>query len=183
MADEPFGFRAEGDAQRIGVDAIGEPGNRRFRLLAIIDGQTQIVWMEKQQIQALGMALEQVLEQLPEGAMLDAAPNVPLEFDTETTFQFRAGRMELGFDEHHDRLVIIAHDIDSENDVPRLTCRISMEQARSFAQDAATVVSAGRPLCPLCGQPMGPGPHACPQQNGHLPVTDETDEEPKEDAG
>jgi uncharacterized repeat protein (TIGR03847 family) len=177
MADEPFGFTVEGDAQRIGVEAIGEPGNRRFRLLAIIDGQTQIVWMEKQQVQALGLALEQVLEQLPEGAVLDSAPNVPLEFDTDTQFQFRAGRMELGFDEHHDRLVIIAHDIDSEEDVPRLTCRISADQARSFAQEAEVVVSAGRPLCPLCGQAMGPGPHTCPQQNGHLPVTDETDED------
>src|SRR5688572_24796109 len=60
------------DAERIQVEAIGEPGERRFRLLSIVNGQTFAVWMEKQQVQALGMALEQMLERLP-----DAGPVLP----------------------------------------------------------------------------------------------------------
>ncbi|MDQ3542121.1 MAG: DUF3090 domain-containing protein, partial [Chloroflexota bacterium] len=50
-----------------------------------------------------------------------------------------------------------------------LRCRVSREQARELSVDAVSVVSAGRPRCTMCGAPMGPGLHVCPQQNGHLP--------------
>lgn len=182
MVDQPFEMRTEGDAQRIGVEALGEPGQRRFRLLAVIAGDTHIVWMEKQQIQALGLALEQVLDQLPDQGPELSAASVPVDYDTNTRFQFRAGRMELGFDEQHDRLVIIAHDIEDEAELPRFTCRISREQAREFSAEAATVVAAGRPRCPLCGAPMDQEHHACPQQNGHFPLHEEAGEDEATDA-
>lgn len=169
MSENPFVERAEGDAQRLSVEAIGEPGQRRFRLLAIVEGATYIVWLEKQQVFALGRAIEQVLESLPDVGPGDDAASPPTEFDTETSSQFRAGRMELGFDESRDRLVVIAHDIETEEEEPRLTVRITRSQARDFSAEAAAVVSAGRPLCPLCGRAMGPEPHVCPEQNGHLP--------------
>jgi uncharacterized repeat protein (TIGR03847 family) len=161
------------DAQRLQVEALGEPGQRRFRLLAVVDGETHVVWMEKQQLQALGLAIEQVLEQLPSrGPELDVASD-PIEFDTQTRHQFRAGRLELGYDERRDRLVIIAHDIELESDAeelePAFSCRFTRAQARELSADAAAVVAAGRPRCSMCGAPMGPGPHVCPQQNGHLP--------------
>ena len=170
MADAPMGHRDIGDVQRAQVEAIGEPGQRRFRLLAVIDGETYIAWMEKQQLDALGRALEQVLEQLP-GRAPDLLPLYhPGEFDFNTRRQFRVGRMELGFDEERDRLVVIAHDIESELEQDSgFTCRFTRSQARELSDNAATVVAAGRPRCVLCGQPMGNGPHACPQQNGHLP--------------
>jgi uncharacterized repeat protein (TIGR03847 family) len=170
MADVPFENRQQGDAQRAQAEAIGEPGQRRFRLLAIVDGQTYIVWMEKQQLDALGRALEQVLDQLPERApeLLPSAD--PVEFDLDTRLQFRVGRMELGFDEERDRLVVIAHDIEGEpSSDPSLMCRLTRSQARDLSGEAAAVVAAGRPRCVLCGQPIGAEPHACPQQNGHLP--------------
>jgi len=31
----------------------------------------------------------------------------------------------------------------------------------------AEVVAQGRPVCPLCGQPMDPDGHFCPRANGH----------------
>jgi len=160
----------ERDAQRIRVEALGQPGQRRFRLLAVITGETWVAWMEKQQVQALGLALEQMLEQIPEGQAEGGPPSLA-EFDTETRRQFRVGRMELGYDERTDRLFIIAHDVNETDDEaePALTCRITREQANELSADAATVVAAGRPRCTMCGAPMGPGPHACPQQNGHFP--------------
>ncbi len=185
MADDAFesGSGSALEAQRLMVEAIGQPGQRRFRLLAVVDGGTHIVWMEKQQLQALGMALEQLLEQLPD-AGLDLGPaNAPLEFDTQTASQFRAGRMELGYDERRDRLVIAAHDmqrddddddddetIDLERTRPNFACRLTRSQAREISADAAAVVSAGRPRCTMCGQPMSPEGHVCPHMNGHLPL-------------
>ena len=175
MADDPFesGQGSDIDAQRLRVEAIGEPGRRRFRLLALVDGETHIIWMEKQQMQALGLALEQMLDQLPERGLDLGTPDVPIEFDTQTRRQFRVGRMELGFDERRNQLVIVAHDIaeDEEDGEPSFNCRLSRAQARALSADAATVVAAGRPRCTMCGSPMGPGPHVCPQQNGHLPLS------------
>ncbi|CAA9573152.1 MAG: hypothetical protein AVDCRST_MAG19-3014 [uncultured Thermomicrobiales bacterium] len=175
-----FRSRPELDAQRLRVEAIGEPGQRRFRLLAVVGGETTIVWMEKQQLQALGLALEQLLTQLPDGGPVLSPTAEPVEFDTATRRQFRAGRMELGYDERQDRIVVVAHDLnEDEEDDPvsggggdengDFACRITREQAREISADAAAVVSAGRPRCTMCGNPMGPGPHVCPQQNGHYP--------------
>ncbi len=172
--------RPDLDAQRLRVEAIGEPGQRRFRFMAVVGGDTFIIWMEKQQLQALGLALEQMLEHLPDrGPELEPA-SVPIDFDTDTRRQFRAGRMELGYDERLDRLVIVAHDVNDDDEVEALesigaepeasfACRLTREQAREVSADAAAVVAAGRPRCTMCGQPMGPGPHVCPQQNGHFP--------------
>ena len=171
MAGEPFGTRADGEAQRLRAEALGEPGQRRFRMLAIIDGATHVVWMEKQQLQALGLALEQLLEQLPDRGPELGASASPAEFQADTLNQFRAGRMELGYDERRNLVVVVAHDLaqEDEDTEPTLRCRMTRSQARDLSAEVATVVAAGRPRCTMCGAPMGPGPHVCPQQNGHLP--------------
>lgn len=157
------------DAERIQVEAIGQPGERRFRLLAIVNGQTYAIWMEKQQVSALGMALEQMLERLPDAGPVDRAAPGLTEFDRETRKQFRVGRMELGYDEGDDRLVIVAHDLNSPDDADAaFACRMTRDQARDLSAEASAVVAAGRPRCTMCGEPMGPGPHVCPQQNGHF---------------
>lgn len=46
------------------AEAIGEPGQRRFRLIAGVGLDLVSLWMEKEQLQALGLAIEQLLEQL-----------------------------------------------------------------------------------------------------------------------
>jgi uncharacterized repeat protein (TIGR03847 family) len=164
------------DAQRLRIEAIGEPGQRRFRLLAIVGGETWVIWMEKEHARLLGHALEQMLEQLPDRGPELGATAVPLAFDLDTRHQFRVGRMELGYDERRDRLVIIAHDVEDDaaqiagaESETTFACRLSREQARDLSAEAAAVVAAGRPRCTMCGAPMGAEPHVCPQQNGHLP--------------
>lgn len=169
------------DAERVLIEAIGEPGERRFRLLAVVSGQTYSIWMEKQQVRALGMALEQMLERLPDaGPIMPVAPGLA-EFDRETRKQFRVGRMELGYDDEQDRLVIVAHDLNSEEEMDAaFACRLTREQARDLSAESAAVVAAGRPHCTMCGEPMGPGPHVCPQQNGHFKHEFEISDEPED---
>jgi uncharacterized repeat protein (TIGR03847 family) len=169
------------DAERIQIEAIGQPGERRFRLLAIVSGQTYAIWMEKQQVSALGLALEQMLERLPDvGPVLPLAPGLT-EFDRETRKQFRVGRMELGYDDEADRLVVVAHDLNSAPEADAaFACRMTREQARDLSAEAAAVVAAGRPRCTMCGEPMGPEPHVCPQQNGHFKHDLETMDEPED---
>lgn len=164
--------RIDGEASQVMVEAIGEPGSRRFRLVARIELETVVLWMEKQQLQALGMALGQVLETISDDTPALTGPQGIASFNLDTRQQFRVGRMELGYDEPNDRLVMIAHDID-EPGQPRVTCRVTRRQARDISNDAEEIVSAGRPICPLCLEPMGPGPHVCPGMNGHLPIHDD----------
>ena len=159
---------ADLDAERIQIEAIGQPGERRFRLLALVNDQTYAIWMEKQQVHALGLALEQMLERLPDTGP-DLSGSSLREFDRDTRRQFRVGRMELGYDETDNRLVIVAHDMNQGDEgEAAFACRMTLDQGRELSAEAASVVAAGRPRCTMCGEPMGPGPHSCPQQNGHF---------------
>jgi hypothetical protein len=47
-----------------------------------------------------------------------------------------------------------------------LRVRLSVDEARGFAESALRVVTAGRPPCPMCGQPLDPQGHLCPRRNG-----------------
>jgi uncharacterized repeat protein (TIGR03847 family) len=180
MADVLFdsGNKRDADVQRVQVEALGEPGQRRFRMMALIDGETYIVWMEKQQLQALGLAIEQLLEQVPDAdESLEDSGSIT-EFDDNTTNQFRVGRIELGYDTVSERVVVSAYDLQQEDDedAANLVLRLNLWQSAELSTDAATVVSAGRPRCPLCGNPVERDGHVCPQQNGHLPISlDESD--------
>jgi len=170
MADDPIN-QPGGEALRVRADALGEPGQRRFRLMAIIDGETRIVWLEKEQLRRLAEALEQVLENLPDfGPAVTSSGFSATDFELESRHQIRAGRMELGFDEQRQRLVIIAHDLETEEaSSPSFVCRITPGQAKELVDQAASVVAAGRPFCPLCGRPMEAVGHSCEKQNGHFP--------------
>lgn len=159
-----------GDAQFVTPQALGEPGQRRFRIVVVIDGMTWILWMEKQQVQALGLAMEQVLEFMPVRNVLPDWALQETEYDEQTDLQFRVGRIEMGFDATDSQVVIAAHDIEQEDPdaQPDMRFRMSLQMARAFSEEAADLVSKGRPLCPMCGNPREEG-HICPEQNGHLP--------------
>ena len=45
--------------------------------------------------------------------------------------------------------------------------RLTPEATREFIDRARRVVAAGRPPCPLCGQPLDPAGHLCPRHNGY----------------
>ena len=60
-------------------------------------------------------------------------------------------------------------DVDDEpdDDLDRLRVRLTPEATRAFIDRAKRVVAAGRPPCPLCGQPLDPAGHLCPRHNGY----------------
>lgn len=169
MADES-GSAYGPDIEGAIAEAIGEPGQRRFRIIATAGGQTTIMWMEKQQLDALARAIDQILLKIGEEFQQSETTNAPaLDFDLKTRQQFRVGKLEIGFDQERDRLLIIGYDIESADEAgPSLAAYLTRDLARQLSAEAAAVVAAGRPRCVLCGLPMGPGPHACAHQNGHL---------------
>ncbi len=98
--------------------------------------------------------------------------------DLPLTEDFRVGAIALAWDHEGERVIIEAQEESEEpleplaDDVPDdgpavLRVRITAEAARAFSRRAIKVVEAGRPPCPLCGQPLDPSGHVCPRQNGH----------------
>src|SRR5690349_8776223 len=127
---------------------------------------------------------------LPEVPVLAINDNEPL--DTPVDEEFRVGTLGLAFDVDTTTVVIeaieagegdaevdLGADEDDEDlpedddedepddDLDRLRVRLTPEATRAFIDRARRVVAAGRPPCPLCGQPLDPAGHLCPRHNGY----------------
>jgi uncharacterized repeat protein (TIGR03847 family) len=174
---------------RFVAGTVGQPGERTFFLQASGSGQVVSVALEKLQVSALAERLDELLDEVrrrqgSESAVPAVSPPqledvAPL--DTPVEEEFRVGTLALAWDDD-DALVIIeaqsATEVeetgapsDVETDADMLRVRLSPAVARAFAKRALRVVAAGRPPCPLCGNPLDPEGHICPRQNGHLHVS------------
>jgi uncharacterized repeat protein (TIGR03847 family) len=158
---------------RITTGAIGPPGERVFYIQARKESRLVSLIVEKHQIQSLAIGLEEFLEEL-DGRLPDL-PEASAEYDpTEMELEepldpmFRVGQIGLGYDEESDRLVVIARQLDTEDEgteIVRLWCTRSQLRAMCFW--GLEVASQGRPICGNCGEPKDPEGHFCPKSNGH----------------
>ena len=156
---------------RLDSDAVGVPGQRRFRIVVQNDRETAFLWLEKEQLQALGLAVDQMLNPVKalwtrEGEATPDSP--PRPFDGRASVEVRVGRLGLGFDESTKEYLVVAHDVESESDEPpTFQCRCSRSVILRLGETIAAITSAGRPRCPVCGNPLDGTPHFCPGSNGH----------------
>jgi uncharacterized repeat protein (TIGR03847 family) len=107
---------------------------------------------------------------------------------------FRVGTMTIAWDGESDEIVVEARargdedddedgddeDDEEEEDEPTevadddpegpdlIRVRLTPIRARAFVERALRTVAAGRPPCPVCGQPLDPGGHLCPRRNGYV---------------
>jgi uncharacterized repeat protein (TIGR03847 family) len=160
---------------RIAVAAVGEPGQRRFFLLATGSGHTLTLGCEKSQLQALILRLHQMLEaQQIEGQEQGAQEGSPQPGEPE----WQIGEMGLGYHEARRMFVLVASqaaasepvEVPPVEDAPSVRFWLSHDQVLAFSKQAESVLSAGRPLCPRCGLPMDPAGHPCPVMNGARPI-------------
>jgi uncharacterized repeat protein (TIGR03847 family) len=169
--------------ERFVAGTVGEPGDRSFYLQAIQDARTVSVLLEKQQVSVLAERISALLQEVarrfgsdvPAGTgESDADPlAVPLEEE------FRVGTMGLGWDADSRTIVVELLAVseeevdesvvldDGEEGPDALRVFLSPLQARAFAERAEKVVSAGRPPCPLCAEPLDPEGHVCVRLNGY----------------
>src|SRR5467141_3000683 len=140
---------------RIAVAAVGEPGQRRFFLLATGSGRTLTLGCEKSQLQALILRLHQMLEaqqiETPEGATADTAPD-PGEPE------WQIGEMGLGYHEARQMFVLVAsqsaasEDSPAAEEAPSVRFWLSPQQVVAFSKQAETVLTPGCPRCPPSGR-------------------------------
>jgi uncharacterized repeat protein (TIGR03847 family) len=167
---------------RLTADAVGEPGQRTFYLQAASGADQVTLLVEKEQVRRLAENLETWLPELAAGRPEDPAESAaaeagelalaePLEPD------FRVGQLSLSYDAERDRVLVVATELQADEeedplDVPEpleVRLYVTRAQLRVLARHGAQVVARGRPLCPLCGNPLDPTGHICPAQNGHRP--------------
>jgi uncharacterized repeat protein (TIGR03847 family) len=178
--------------ERFVAGTVGEPGQRTFFLQAREGTRLVSISLEKQQVAALAERIDELLDELMRAAGDDVlipaiAPrattdNQPLEQPIEE--EFRAGTMTLSWDGTDERVVIevfpfteaaVVSPEQLEEDLEDLLepepdeillVRLPAAAARSFVERARTVIGAGRPDCPFCGEPVDPDGHLCVRANG-----------------
>jgi uncharacterized repeat protein (TIGR03847 family) len=171
---------------------VGQPGNRVFFLQASSGGRIASVALEKVQVAALADRLGDMLDELVRRGT-QGAEEVPGAvgdtgaLDEPVIEAFRVGTLSLSWDIGDEMIIIEARAFDPDDDEPEmdadpediddfdddegpdiLRVRITPAYAREFIARSLRVVAAGRPPCPLCGQPLDPQGHLCPRRNGHL---------------
>jgi uncharacterized repeat protein (TIGR03847 family) len=178
--------------ERFVVGTVGEPGQRTFFLQARSGARLTSVVLEKEQVLTLAERLDQMLDQIVRTSGGDATvPAVsPVELDDSEPLEqpieeeFRVGTMTLAWDDSSEEVVLEIFSVeasveDEDEDAEEslvtpadddagevLEVHLSPAHARAFAKRANSVVSAGRPSCPFCGNPLDPQGHICPRANG-----------------
>jgi uncharacterized repeat protein (TIGR03847 family) len=177
---------------RFVAGAVGQPGSRAFFLQARSEGRVTTVGLEKFQVAVLADRLDELLDEVlrrsggrapvPAMAPADLADKAPLDLPIDE--DFRVGTMALAWDPETSQVVIEAQEITEDDEAGEeeevvapvdddrpepavLRVRISPGVARAFTQRALEIVAAGRPPCPLCGQPLDADGHICVRLNGH----------------
>ena len=194
MAHQVYEFEPP---ERFVAGTVGPPGERAFFLQARGGGRLVSVGLEKVQVSLLAEKLDELLGEahrrfglvLPEGG--PDSDNEPLEAPVDE--EFRVGTLGLAFDvesatvvieaiaigeadeeetaeallEDEEDAEVVEEDEEDTADLDRLRVRLTPAETRAFIDRARRVVAAGRPPCPLCGQPLDPSGHLCPRHNGY----------------
>ena len=162
---------------------IGQPGEREF-FLQVADGRRIFsVACEKQQVAVLadrlGSLITEVAKRFDVNAPSTSATGDDLTLTTPVDAEFRVGTMGLAWDGEESQVIVellalseeeVGEDIvleDREDGPDALRVFLSLAEAQDFARRAELVVSAGRPPCPLCANPLDPEGHICPRLNGY----------------
>ncbi|MBI4340084.1 MAG: DUF3090 family protein [Chloroflexi bacterium] len=169
-----------GRVTSIRATSVGRPGSRRFRLLIEArTGASAVVWLEKEQLFNLALALKNLIAQAEESQSGKEQPDAQEEAHGATPasrerLDFPAGRLAVGYDPNAALFILTASDAQEANSaLPLISLTATQQDMDTLAEEAFEVCAAGRPLCPLCGAPTNPGEkHVCPKHNGHAPLGD-----------
>ncbi|WP_375432524.1 DUF3090 domain-containing protein [uncultured Friedmanniella sp.] len=181
---------------RFVAGTVGQPGERAFFLQAREGNRITSVACEKQQVSVLAEHLDRVLDEVVRRSPgpTDVPPATRKASDTDPldapiTEEFRVGTMTIAWDPTIDKIVIeLFSNVDGDEDetdesrpAPAVEAEAATEvnadevfvvkitagYARDFVARAQALVSAGRPPCPFCLQPLDPDGHVCPRANGY----------------
>ncbi len=163
--------------------AVGPPGQRAFYLQARKDIVLVTLSMEKEQVALLATSVVNLIADIDDPPDIDTSTVSPQELEHPLEPLFRVGQMGLGYD-HSEQLFAVfmqsmmpakspddpeeeAEEETETADLPVVRFWATGSQMQAFSERALQVVEAGRPVCPLCHEPIDPDGHLCPRSNGH----------------
>ncbi len=171
----PRRIHAYVDPRRFVAGTVGMPGERTFFLQATGGDSVTSVSLEKAQVALLADRLEALLTEAGVMAEPVADDNDPLTVPLDE--EFRVGTLGIAWLPEPGAVLVEAHAIgDDEAAEPgeddtgapdTLRVTLSPAAATAFIRRARALVSAGRPPCPFCVQPLDPAGHVCPRSNGY----------------
>jgi uncharacterized repeat protein (TIGR03847 family) len=168
---------------RFVAGTVGEPGSRTFYIQAVHETRVVSVSLEKQQVAMLAERIGALLVEInrrfgtplpPETEVDDLDPLI-----TPVDAEFQVGTMGLGWDAEAQNVVVELLAVsdtefdasvildDSEDGPDAVRVFLSPDSARQFATRSDRVISAGRPPCPLCDEPLDAEGHFCIRTNGY----------------
>jgi len=153
------------EVDHLTTGAIGPPGQRIFYLQARHGEQVVSLRLEKAQVAALVAYLAGMLSDMPPP---DEIPSTGMELIEPLVAEWVVGSLGVTYDEDADRVVILAEELVEEGEEgARVRISATREQIAALSVRGAEAVAAGRPPCPLCGQPVDAEGHTCSRLNGH----------------
>ena len=153
------------EVDHLTTGAVGPPGKRVFYLQAGNGAQVVSLRLEKTQVAALVAYLAGMLADMPPP---DDLPSASMELIEPVVAEWVVASLGVSYDEEADRVVIVAEELVEEGEeAARAQITATREQVAALSMQGAEAVAAGRPPCPLCGQPLDPEGHTCPRLNGH----------------
>jgi uncharacterized repeat protein (TIGR03847 family) len=170
--------------ERFLAGTVGQPGEREFFVQAVDGTRVVSVACEKQQVAILADRLGSLITEVGRrfGAQPDTGPTHVQQgqlLSTPVEAEFRVGTMGLAWDGAGAHVIVellaltdqeVGEDVvleDREDAPDALRVFLTLAEARDFARHAQQIVAAGRPPCPLCGNPLDPDGHICPRLNGY----------------
>ncbi|HEU5266496.1 MAG TPA: DUF3090 family protein [Jatrophihabitans sp.] len=168
--------------RRFVAGTVGAPGERAFFLQAVDGNRVVSVALEKQQVVILSDRLDQLLDEIVArtGTDLPASTTDNEALEQPVDEEFRVAAMGLAWDGAAGVVIIEAQAPvetseeaeqtlleDVEDGPDALRVMLEPADARAFVERARKLVAAGRPPCPLCGQPLDPSGHVCARLNGY----------------
>ena len=148
-------------------ETFGEPGMRTFRFSVDSASSNAKVWLEKEQLAELCMAMAQLSKETTKSSNPVDNPPTHLEAEELTSLEFKATRLAFGHNPNTGMFIVDAHDPEDDDEEPSIRVWVSRDMITEFADAGLEIVASGRPICPLCSSPMDPDGHSCPRQNGH----------------
>jgi uncharacterized repeat protein (TIGR03847 family) len=180
-----------GPINALGAEAIGQPGQRRFRLFVRSKRGAAFIWMEKEQLNHLSLIIDRFLAQLSQGQVLRTeaqagglpatTTSLPVDFPLSPEHDFQVAELRINYEERRSMFQLVAVPLEiimqpGEEPAARINVTnavsflFTQQQAQALTNTIAAIVPAGRPVCPLCGTPLDGSPHACVRQNGHREI-------------
>lgn len=169
---------------RFVAGTVGQPGDRTFYLQAVDQAQVVSVVLEKQQVAVLAERIDALLVEVHRrfGTPIPPEPDTVEDLDplvTPIQPEFRVGTMGLGWDSEARTVVVellavtdtefdasvVLDDTEEGPDAVRVF--LTPTAARQFASRSNRVIAAGRPPCPICGEPLDADGHICARRNGY----------------